>query len=107
RLGEPGYRPSAHIPAPSLRASVRRHRSHLGVIPVRDSMATSIQTLIEPRSDFPDASVDPTDVRNATVGSESRLDFFPVASSVPCECGIIKAIGVDHRSSSPKMLLCI
>jgi hypothetical protein len=40
----------------ALRASVRRHRSHLRVIADRDPLATSMQNRIESRSDFPNAS---------------------------------------------------
>jgi hypothetical protein len=37
-----------------------------------------------------DASVDPTDARNATVGSECRLSFFPADYSLRWWRGIIK-----------------
>src|SRR5262245_58940731 len=51
-------------PSGALRASVRRHRSNLGVVIVHDSMVTSIQTRIRPRCYFPNASVDPTEARD-------------------------------------------
>ena len=51
-------------PTVALRASVRRHRSSLGAVIVRESMVTSRQDRIEPRGYFPDASVDPTEARN-------------------------------------------
>src|SRR5262249_61175379 len=35
----------------------------LGAVTVHYSMVASIQTRVEPRTDFPDASVDPTDAR--------------------------------------------
>jgi hypothetical protein len=44
---------------------------HLGAETAHKSMVTSIQTRIEPRSYFPDASVDPTDARNGSACGES------------------------------------
>jgi hypothetical protein len=58
----------------ALRASVRRHRSNLGVVTLHDWMVTSIKTHIGSRSHFPDASVDPTDARKAYPGSRRRSE---------------------------------
>jgi hypothetical protein len=70
-----GKKSSRHSePTVALRASVRRHRSSLGAVIVRESMVTSRQDRIEPRSDSQAASVAPTDARKATVRRFGRSD---------------------------------
>src|SRR5262245_57864329 len=85
-----GKKPSRHEkPTVALRASVRRHRSSLEAVTVRESMVTSRQDRIDLRGYFPDASVDPTEARTSAVLGTPGQRW--VRSRRPCWCALEQA----------------
>src|SRR5262249_7448484 len=76
---------SRPIPKSGLARVGQTTPKQLGAVTVHRQMVTSVQTRTEPRGYFPDASVDPTEARNAPAFRQARgvAPWFAVPRSCP------------------------